>query len=196
MGIFGKIKSAVAGIFKQRTAPKMKVSGRRGEEEAATHTQGQTARRRKLLEQRVETGESQRVYKNKKPIDVLSTGVGPSLESVTVDSFLDGHFFSRFSSSNVWALQYDRTHNSLFIQYMAGSGRKKHGPGIWFQYLNVSLAEAKLIYNAASKGVFIWQNIRVKGSQTAHKKPFIKGASPPPYLPLGQKKRSNVLQSP
>jgi hypothetical protein len=62
--------------------------------------------------------------------------------------------------------------------------------------MNVSIQEAKSIYNFASKGVWIWTNIRVKGSQAQSKKPFIKGAAPPPYLPLGQKKRSNVLQSP
>lgn len=197
MGLFGSFKSSIGKLFGKATTKTIKpLNGRRSEQDAATHAQGQAGRRRKLLEKRVESGESQKVYRNRKPIDVLSTGIGPNLESVTREAFLEGYEFSRFASSNVWALTYDRVSKILYVRYMAGSGRKKSGPGRWYSYNSITNQEAVMIYNSASKGCWIWENLIGKGQRSSGRKPFAKDVKPPSYLPYGQKKRSNILQSP
>jgi len=195
--LFGKFKSVVGKIFGKATTKTIKpLNGRRSEQDAATHAQGQAGRRRKFLEKRVESGESEKVYRNRKPIDVLSTGIGPNLESVTREAFLEGHLFSRFASSNVWALAYDRISKILYIQYMHGSGKKKSGPGRWYSYNSVTNQEARTIYDSASKGVWIWTNLIGRGQRSSGRKPFAKDVAPPKHLPYDQKKKSNILQMP
>lgn len=179
MGLFKSLKARIFGGEPNKPA---RVFGRR-EEQAAAEVQGQAARRRKLLERRVESGESEEVYENRKTLDVLSTGVAKAGESPYVDDFLDGFILSRFASSNVWALQYDRTKDNLYVQFMGGTGKKKKGPGKWYVYSNVSLQEAKVFFNAASKGISVWKYLR-RG-----KKNFTPVSGPPSYLPLSPKKR-------
>ncbi len=197
MGIFSTIK---AKIFGTKEAPIFKPF--RSKADADIAAVGQAQRRRRELEDRVESGASAKVYPNRKVIHSEASGVhtdgssaGPLGSSPFVENFLDGFPLGQFASSNVWAVTYDRTKSHLYVQYMGGKGRKRSGPGRWYQYRQVSVSEAKSIYNAASKGIFIWDNIRKRGSKNGHKKPYTKDAPPPDYLPLGRK-RGNVLQQP
>jgi len=183
MGLFGSLRARIFGSEPNKPA---RVFGRK-EESAATQVQGQAARRRKLLERRVESGESEEVYENKKPLDILSTGVAKAGDSPYIEDFLDGFMLSRFASSNVWALQYDRRDNSLYVQYMGGSGNKKKGPGKWYRYNSVSLSEAKVAYNTASKGVFSWSYLR-RG-----KKSVSPVSGPPTDLPIVKKSRKGFF---
>jgi hypothetical protein len=189
MGIFAKLKQKLFGT------PKPIFKPFRTEEQAAAEVHGQVARRRKLLERRVKSGESEEVYKNSKILNTLSTGLGAAGDSPLLEAFLDGYPLSRFASSNVWSVVYDRKQEKLHVQYMAGKGRKKSGPGTWYGYKQVTVGEAKTIFNAASKGVFVWSNLRVRGTKNQNKKPTTKNDPPPSYLPLGRK-RANILQSP
>ncbi len=196
MGIFGKFQSGVNKLLgRGKEATVFPSHKQRAEESAAVHAQGQSGRRQKLLEERVKSGESEKVYKNRKPVNPLSVGVGPILDSVTIEAFLDGHEFSRFSSSNVWALCYDRKASALHVQYMAGKGKNKSGPGTWYRYDIVDIGLAKIAYNFASKGVFSWSYLRLRGTKDQNRKPTTKNSPPPGYLPLGRK-RSNILQTP
>ncbi len=189
MGLFGSAKAKVLGAVKSLFGTPNKSINKpfRDNEKAGVEVAGQSARRKKTLESRVEQGLSSEVYKNKKDVDL---GDSPYQKD-----FLDGYPLSRFASSNVYAVVYDRTQSHLYVQYMGGRGKNRGGPGRWYQYRQVEISEAKVMYNAASKGVKVWDMLRVRGSQTAHQKPYTKNISPPGYLPLGRK-RSNVLQSP
>ena len=192
MGLFGNLKSKVAGVFGKAKSifdPPSKPTNKpfRENEKAGIEVTGQAARRKKTLERRVKEGLSSEVYKNKKDLDIG--------DSPYRDDFLDGYPLGRFASSNVYAVVYDRTQNHLYVQFMGGKGKNRGGPGRWYQYRQVDILEAKTMYNAASKGVWTWDYLRVRGSQTASKKPFSKDVPPPAYLPLGHK-RSNILQSP
>ncbi len=185
MAIFGSLKAAVNKVFGGST--KTFKPHVRKEAEAKVQVTGQSARRKALLQRRVAAGTSDEVYPNKKNIDLG--------ESPYVQDFLDGFLFSRFASSCVYAVAYDRTKNHLYVQYLGGKGKKRGGPGRWFKYYPVSIAEAKTIYNAASKGVWSWDHLRLRGTVSGTKKNFTRDESPPGYLPLGRQK-SNILQSP
>jgi hypothetical protein len=195
-GIFGKIFGAAKKkLFGSGVAETSAQKHFRSEEEAAYAASQQTGARRRLLERRVAEGKSAKVYKNRKNVDLLSTRIAGSGESPFWEDFLDGFPFGRFASSNVWRIQYDRTQETLYVQYMGGRGKKRGGPGHWYQYKQVPEIEARSLYNTASKGVWSWSYLRIRGTQTGNKKPTAKDVAPPHYLPLGRKK-SNILQSP
>ena len=176
MGLFGKLKSAVGRVFSKKPPPLIK-SGRK-ESSASVEVQGQSKRREKFLERRVNAGTSSEVYDNKKD---LGEGNSPYQEY-----FLNGHSLGRFASSHVYQIVYDRVKQVLHIQYLGGKGKRRSGPGRWYAYYRMTIPEAKTIYNAASKGVFVWDALRVRGQPGNHRKPMSKDAPPPDYLPLGE----------
>ena len=69
------------------------------------------------------------------------------------------------NSSNVASAQYDRSRQELTLEYENGSA---------YVYREVSEAEAQSFLTAPSKGEWVWDNLRVRGSKTAHRKPFVK----------------------
>ncbi len=184
MSIFKPLKSAIGKIFGNST--KLHPHFRQGEA-AETEVKGQAARRKALLQRRVKAGLSREEYPNRKNVDLG--------DSPYQTDFLDGFPLSRFASSNVYAIVYDRIKSILHIQFMGGTGRKRSGPGKWVAYLDVSISDAKEFYNGSSKGIKVWDLLRVRGTQGGMKKNFARGIAPPAYLPLGRKK-PNILQSP
>lgn len=189
MGIFGSFKSSVS---KKLGTVKQKLFGAKrpslyGDEEAAGIMESQSNRREKLLNKRVAKGKSSEVYPNRKNNDATTwyfngKAVG---DSPPLERFLDGFPYGRFASSNVYAVVYDRRGDELYIQYLGGKGRKRSGPGRWYAYRNVSRSEALEIYGAISKGIWIWDALRVRGTQTGAKKPYTKNKPPPSDLPIG-----------
>ena len=151
MAFFGKFKSASAKVFGaakklfgSKTAPKSTDA-----RDVATSTEAQAARRKRLLEIRVENrerarqgkplhaesgpyaGESQKIYKDKKG---TSAGESPELQD-----FLNGHTFSRFASSNVAALCYDPIRKFLHVQFL----RRKRA-NVWYTKTTYSCPEKAL----------------------------------------------------
>ncbi len=175
MALFG----GFAKKFKKIFGPKKPQQY--GEAEAQKIMEGQAARREKLLQRRVAKGKSSEVYKNKKlnaPTNFYFNGRVVS-DSPPLELFLDGFPYARFASSNVRTIVYDRRSEDLFIQYI-----RRRGNDLWYRYQNVSKAEATQFYAAVSKGVTVWDYLRVRGTQTGFKKPYSRGTPPPSDLPL------------
>lgn len=84
--------------------------------------------------------------------------------------------YSAFASSNVEALQFDPLTGDLYVQYL-----KKH---LWYRSRGVGRKMAELGYIAASKGVFSWDNLRVRGTRKGNRYRTDKDSPPPNYLPL------------
>ncbi len=70
-------------------------------------------------------------------------------------------------SSNVESATYYPDEKRLRIQYHGGGRRIST-----YDYDNVDLAEAEAFLRAPSKGSWCWNYLRVRGSKTAHKKPY------------------------
>ncbi len=115
-----------------------------------------------------------KLYKN------VNSGAGDLPDQ---EAFLLGHKFTAFASSNVVALQFDpRNGGDLYIQY------KKKG---WYKYPNCGAAFAMLMYGVPSRGVAVWDEIRVRGENprlpsppASTRKRFQRGVHPPADLPL------------
>ena len=80
-----------------------------------------------------------------------------------VEDFLYNEGLLFVNSSNVGAVQYFEQDRKLMVEFLGGSA---------YLYSNVSLEEAKSFANAQSKGAWVWDNLRVRGSKTAHRKPY------------------------
>lgn len=80
-----------------------------------------------------------------------------------VNRFLyQGAIFPVFSS-NVEAAQYDIGKHILILTFKNASQ---------YAYHDVSEAEALLFAQSASKGGYVWSNLRIRGSKTGHKKTY------------------------
>jgi hypothetical protein len=95
----------------------------------------------------------------------------PSAEYLS--DFLSGEFTPVAGSSNVSAMQFFPAENKLMVEY---------GGTDAYLYSNVSPREAARLISAASVGGACWDILRVRGSATATRKPFVKlgGGGPSP----------------
>jgi hypothetical protein len=117
-----------------------------------------------------------KVYKS------VNTGEGDLPDE---QSFLLGQKYSAFASSNVVAIQFDPRHGGdLYIQY------KKKG---FYKYPRVGPAFALQMFHSLSKGIAVWDWIRVRGENprltsppASTRKAFRRGVAPPSDLPLSQ----------
>ena len=87
--------------------------------------------------------------------------------------FMRGVPYSRFASSNVATLQYDRRHQTLYVQFL-----RKGTPHKWYRVENVNKNLAIEFFSAASKGVLYWARVRRPGMRV---EPV---SGPPSDLPL------------
>jgi len=78
------------------------------------------------------------------------------------------------SSSNVASGQYDAAENYLNVGFKA----KGNTPASHYGYHNVSPAEADDFAASSSPGGWVWDHLRVRGSATAHQKPYSRIAGP------------------
>jgi hypothetical protein len=68
------------------------------------------------------------------------------------------------SSSNVRAASYDARSQTLTVEYLDGRA---------YRYGDVSEDEALSFATTPSKGTYVWDYLRVRGSKTAHRKPVV-----------------------
>ena len=95
------------------------------------------------------------------------TGSPWGLSAGDVEAFLFRRKVLTVSSSNVASAQFIAGQNKLIVQYL-DDGK----PGQHYKYDGVTEQEALSFANAGSKGVWTWTVLRVRGSKTAHRKPF------------------------
>lgn len=76
--------------------------------------------------------------------------------------FLHGEMVSVISS-NVSQIQYDFDLKLLYVIYLNGG---------WYQYALVTPEEAAAFFNAGSKGKWVWDVLRQRGTQFGWKKPY------------------------
>lgn len=76
-----------------------------------------------------------------------------------------------FRSSNVFAVWYEPGEQSIYVTFQEAGGGGG-GAGASYRYWTISLAEAKSIFIASSKGKFIWDNFRIRGTMLGHRKNY------------------------
>lgn len=79
--------------------------------------------------------------------------------------FLRGETVLFVHSSNVESLAYKPGEQKLLVSYLSGGT---------YEYSNISTQEAQQFLTSGSKGRAVWDFLRVRGSRTAHRKPYRK----------------------
>lgn len=85
-----------------------------------------------------------------------------------------GDWFSGFSSSNVRAISYQKEDERLLIEF-----GEKDKPSSFYAYTPVSPLLALALFKAPSKGTWVWDHLRVRGTVFGYQVPyeFLSGAS-------------------
>ena len=98
-----------------------------------------------------------------------------------------GKFHLVQNSDNVYAIAYDVLKSSLYVQYKHWAPPMKfgaqNGPGPIYEYKNVSVAEAHALYRAKDTGQWLWDNVRIRGTWSGHRKPYRLVAISQRYMP-------------
>lgn len=89
---------------------------------------------------------------------------GGGLSSDQLDDFLHFGEWLPVQSSNVAAAQYDGETEQMTVEFDDGS---------FYQYQQVSRQEARAFAQAGSKGIWVWDHLRIRGTRDGHKKPFV-----------------------
>lgn len=82
--------------------------------------------------------------------------------------------FLKVQSRNVYAIAYSIATRELYVQYLFWApGMEQHsGPGPVYRYERIEPSLALTAYDAASKGVWIWDNLRIRGTFAGHQFPY------------------------
>lgn len=86
------------------------------------------------------------------------------LSSDQLDDFLHFGEWLPVQSSNVAAAQYDGETEQLTVEFKDGS---------LYQYQQISRAEARSFAMAGSKGGWVWDQLRLRGTVNGYQKPFV-----------------------
>jgi hypothetical protein len=96
------------------------------------------------------------------PPAVRGSKGGAKISGDELQDFLDNEQLLFVTSSNVAAAQYFGETRELMVEYLDGAA--------WI-YGDISLAEAEAFARAPSKGTWIWDVVKVRGTVHDHKKP-------------------------
>ena len=82
---------------------------------------------------------------------------------------LSGRFVRVPNSSNVYEFGYDIDNHYLYVRYQEPHEHgTKAGPGPLYRYTAVQPYQFITLYNAGSKGIWVWDNLRIRGTISGH----------------------------
>jgi len=86
------------------------------------------------------------------------------------DPLVTGEFIS-VDSSNVHSIAYDVENALLYVRYLAPAGpdEERTQPGSLYQYRNISPLQFQQFQRASSKGRWVWDNLRIRGTVSGHR---------------------------
>lgn len=86
-------------------------------------------------------------------------------------------------SSNVHSWGYDPDTNNLYVRFLGGSRDERRGKGPMYVYHQVGPELAASLDHASSKGDWVWDNLRVRGTAAGHQYPYDLVAVSGDYVP-------------
>lgn len=89
------------------------------------------------------------------------------------DPLVTGEFIE-VSSSNVHSIAYDLENALLYVRFLgpAPEGEVRTDPGSLYQYRDVTPRQFQGFQRAASKGSWVWDNLRIRGTVSGHRKDY------------------------
>lgn len=76
--------------------------------------------------------------------------------------------FVTCQSSNVHSYAYNVNTWELFVRFLGGDGEHRAGPGPIYQYSHVPPELFLTLLNAGSKGGWVWDHLRIRGTVSGH----------------------------
>jgi hypothetical protein len=191
MGLFDNLKRS---LFKNFTAQEKRdiadaVSGKTSTETNSTKTQRVFGSLVKLVRNLMKSGNEVSeadIVEMMKPKETFPGGISKTTSRGTfrkiISLFTDDGGRKRFptdhpivtgqpvkaQSSNVYAYWYDYDKRRLYIQFWE-TNNKSQSPGPTYWYESVTTEQFISLYKADSKGTWIWDNIRVRGTVSSHR---------------------------
>jgi len=87
-----------------------------------------------------------------------------------------GDFVPAAGSKNVHSYAYDADSAYLYIRFLAdtgrGSGEKTSGPGSLYRYRDITPQMFADLHTTSSKGNWIWDHLRIRGTVAGYRKPY------------------------
>jgi hypothetical protein len=93
------------------------------------------------------------------------------------------------TSSNVHSIGYEWGNGqgvpgNLLVRFLGGSSKARSGPGPLYRYHNVPRSVFDAFKRAASKGAFVWDELRVRGTVSGHQYAYdLAGTGDDSYVP-------------
>ena len=105
---------------------------------------------------------------------------GPARQFGVEHPIVTGEMVPAMRSSNVHSYGYDIETAYLYVRYLgyvkgqhaADGSPLRSGPGSLYRYSNVTPEEFLSIMAAASKGNWVWDNLRIRGTWSGHQKDY------------------------
>jgi hypothetical protein len=99
-------------------------------------------------------------------------------------------------SSNVWAFGYDFNNAYLYVRFAnKGEDEQPIGPGPLYRYSGVTPDQFLTLYGAGSKGTWVWDNLRIRGTISGHQKDYeLVGIMPTIEAPEGYVPRKATVE--
>lgn len=88
----------------------------------------------------------------------------------------------RAASSNVWSFGYDVDASTLYVRYRSGP-QFGNAAGSLYAYSNVQPEKFLAMYDAPSKGIWLWDNVRIRGTWSGHRHDYRLVAIRNDYVP-------------
>jgi len=77
--------------------------------------------------------------------------------------------FVELMSEHVYSYSYQYDTSTLFVRYQQYENGRRGGPGTAYEYYDISPEQFRALVNAPRKGVWIWDELRVRGSHQHQK---------------------------
>lgn len=78
-------------------------------------------------------------------------------------------------SSNVYSFRYNIETGNLYVRFKAPAdkgGARPNAPGPLYEYSGVTATEFKSLIAAPSKGTWVWDSLRIRGTVAGYQKPY------------------------
>jgi hypothetical protein len=92
----------------------------------------------------------------------------------------------RVQSSNVYSIGYDLNTHTLYVRFLVeriSDGRVTRSPGSLYGYRNVTPEEFLDFLSAPSKGNWVWDHLRIRGTVSGHQKDYFLAGISGGYIP-------------
>jgi len=112
----------------------------------------------------------------RKTVDVPRGVGGGNIRVPPNHPLVTGDMVPAPNSSNVHSFGYDNDSKYLYVRYLApdpgNPGQKSRNPGPLYRYGEVTPEMFLSLYKASSKGGWVWDYLRERGSVAGYKKPY------------------------